>query len=156
MTGSNFFFATRQCLKSGSLRYQDGLAIAVKRSLKSVFSFFHSLSWLFQLAYFVQILANSPEVEAVQWPPTARNVKKKTFIKKGDAWANPGLACVLSDLFTPPLGDMISLMKYLLSRQLYFAYFAVFLTWVSCLTPKFGAHNRKMSLQKFSRKIKKG
>ena len=80
---------------------------------------------------------------------------KEMFKKKGDAWANSGLACVLSVLFTPPLGDMISLMKYLLSRQLYIAYFAVFLTWVSCLTPKFGAHNRKMSLQKFPRKIKK-
>ena len=36
-----------------------------------------------------------------------------------------------------------------------FAYLAVFFTWVSCLTPKFGAHNQKMSLQKFPRMTKK-
>ena len=47
-------------------------------------------------------------------------LKTKTFIKKGDALANSGLSCVLSVLFTP-LGDMISLMKYPVSRQLYFA-----------------------------------
>ena len=67
---------------------------------------------------------------------------------------NSGLACVLSVLFTP-LGEMISLMKYPLSRQLYFAYLAVFFTWVSCLTPKFGSHNRKISLQKFPWMTKK-
>ena len=49
----------------------------MKTSLKSLFAFFHSLSWLFQLVYFVQMLANSPEVEAVQWPPTARKCLKK-------------------------------------------------------------------------------
>ena len=32
---------------------------------------------------------------------------------------------------------------------------AVIFTWLSCLTPKFGAHNRKMSLQKFPRMTKK-
>ena len=59
------------------------------------------------------------------------------------------VACVLS------VCDMISLVKYSLSRRLYFAYLAVFFTWVSCLTPKFGAHNRIMSLQKFPRMTKK-
>ena len=33
---------------------------------------------------------------------------------------------------------------------------AVIFTWESCLTPKFGAHNCKMSLQKFPRMTKKG
>ena len=33
---------------------------------------------------------------------------------------------------------------------------AVIFTWVSCLTPKFGACNRKMSLQKVPRMTKKG
>ena len=56
----------------------------------------------------------------------------------------------------PQLGEMISLMKYPLSCQQYFAYLAVFFTWVSCLTPKFEAHDRKMSLQKFPRMTKKG
>ena len=68
---------------------------------------------------------------------------------------NSGLACVLSVLFTP-LGEMISVMKYLLSRQLYFAYLAVFFTWVRCLTPKFKAHDRKMSVKEFPRMTKKG
>ena len=36
------------------------------------------------------------------------------------------------------------------------AYLAVFFTWASCLTPKFGGHDRKMSLQKFARMTKKG
>ena len=36
--------------------------------------------------------------------------KKKTLTKKGDSWANSGLACVLSILFTP-LAEIISLMK---------------------------------------------
>ena len=68
---------------------------------------------------------------------------------------NSRLACVLSVLFTP-LGEVISAMKYLLSRQLYFAYLAVFFTWVWCLTPKFKARDRKMSVQEFPRMIKKG
>ena len=85
--------------------------------------------------------------------PHRKEMFKKTFMKKGDTWANSGLACVLSVLFTP-LGDMISPMKYPLSRKLYFA--SVFLTWVSCLTLKFGAHNWKMSLRKFPRMTKKG
>ena len=42
-----------------------------------------------------------------------------------------------------------------LSRQLYFASLAVFFTWVSCLTPKFAAHDRKMNLQKYPRMTKK-
>ena len=53
-------------------------------------------------------------------PTRKQNVKKKTFMIKGDAWVNSELACFLSVLFTP-LGDMISLMKYSLSRQLYFS-----------------------------------
>ena len=48
----------------------------------------------------------------------------------GDAWANPGLAGISSVFFTPP-GEMISLMKYPLSRQLYFAY----LTAVAVVVP---------------------
>ena len=36
------------------------------------------------------------------------------------------------------------------------AYLAVFFTWASCLTPKFGGHDRKMSLQKLARMTKKG
>ena len=35
---------------------------------------------------------------------------EKTFIKKGNSWANSGVACALSVLFTP-LDEMISLMK---------------------------------------------
>ena len=68
---------------------------------------------------------------------------------------NSGLACVLSVLFTS-LDEMISVMKYLLSRQLYFAYLAVFFTWVRCLTPKFKAHDRKMGVKEFPRMTKKG
>ena len=118
MTGSNFFSPP---VNASSQGVKDTMtAIAVKSSLKRLFTFFYSLSRLFQLAYFVQMLANSPEVEAVQWTPTARKCLKKTFIKKGDALANSGLSCVLSVLFAP-LGDMISLMKYPVSRQLYFA-----------------------------------
>ena len=99
MTGSNFFSP------SVNLSFT---AIALKTSLKSVFSFFNSLSRLFQLAYFVKCLRT---VEAVQWAPTARKCKKKKkFIKKGDSWANSGLPSVLSVLFTPR-GGMISLMK---------------------------------------------
>ena len=63
-------------------------------------------------------------------PPRRRNVLKKYFRKKGAMHRqilNSGLACVLSVLFTP-LGEVISAMKYLLSRQLYFAYLAVFFT----------------------------
>ena len=41
------------------------------------------------------------------------------------------------------------------SRQLHFAYLAVFFTWVSCLTPKFAAHDRKLNLQKFPTMTKK-
>ena len=51
-------------------------------------------------------------------------------------------------LFTP-LGEMISPMKYALSRQLYFAYLAVFFTWVLGLTPNLGLMIEKMSVQKF-------
>ena len=51
-------------------------------------------------------------------------------------------------LFTP-LGEMISPMKYALSRQLYFAYLAVFFTWVLGLTSNLGLMIEKMSLQKF-------
>ena len=129
-------------------------AIAVKTSLKDVLAFFYCLSRFIQLALiFCQRLANSPKVEALQSPPfpppRQGNVKKK-FIKKGDTCANSGLAYVLS------VCDMISLVKYPLSRRLqFFVYLAVFFTWVSCLTPKFGAHNRKMSLQKFPRMTKK-
>ena len=54
-------------------------------------------------------------------------------------------------VFTP-LGEMISLIKYSLSCLLYFTYYlAVIFTWVPCLTPKFGAHNRKINLHKFPR-----
>lgn len=84
-----------------------------------------------------------------------KEMLRKTFIKKGDAWANSALAFISSVLFTP-FGEMISLLKYPLSRQMYFAYLAVFFTWVSCLTPNFGAHNyRKMSLQNSPRINKK-
>ena len=87
--------------------------------------------------------------------PHGKEMLRKTFIKKGDAWANSGLASISSVLFTP-FGEMISLLKYPLSRQMYFAYLAVFFTWVSCLTPNFGAHNyRKMSLQNSPRINKK-
>ena len=82
----------------------------VKMPLKSVIAFFYSLLQLFQLIYFVKCWQTLPEVEAVQCPPRQGNVKKKTFIKKGNSWANSGLACVSSVLFTP-LGEMISLMK---------------------------------------------
>ena len=72
---------------------------------------FYSLSRLFQVAYFAKCLRT---VEAVQWAPTARKCKKKkkkSFMKKGDSWANSGLPCgVLSVLFTPR-GAMISVMK---------------------------------------------
>ena len=96
-----------------------------------------------------QMLANSPEVEAVQCVPTARKCLKiiHSDKKKGAIHGqilNSGLAWVLSVLFTP-LGEMISVMKYLLSRQLYFVYLSVFFTWGRCLTPKFEAHDRKMS-----------
>ena len=47
-------------------------------------------------------------------------------------------------------------MKHPLSCQLYLAYLAVFSTWVSCLTPNFGAQNyRKVSLQNSPRVKKK-
>ena len=66
-----------------------------------------------------------------------------------------GLLVFYQFLFTP-FGEMISVMKYLLSRQLYFAYLAVFFTWVRCLTPKFKAHDGKMSVKEFPRMTKKG
>ena len=44
--------------------YQDGCS--GEMSLKSLFALFYSLSRLFQLAVLVKMLANSPEVEAVQ------------------------------------------------------------------------------------------
>ena len=42
-------------------------------------------------------------------PTRQGNVKKKS-LKKGDAWANSGIACVSSVLFAA-LGEIISLMK---------------------------------------------
>ena len=102
MTGSNFVFATRPYLKS--------TAIPVKTPLKSIFAFFYSLSRLFQLAYFVKCWRTLPEVECVT--PHGREMLEieKTSIKKGNLWANSGVACVLLVLFTP-LGEMITLMK---------------------------------------------
>ena len=44
------------------------------------------------------------------------------------------LGFIILILFTP-LGEMISPMKFPLSRQMYFAYLAVFFTWVLRLTP---------------------
>ena len=92
-----------------------GPAIAVKTSLNDVLALFYCLSRFIQLALiFGQRLANSPKVEALQSPtspPRQGNVKKK-FIKKGDTCANSGLAYVLS------VCDMISLVKYPLSRRL--------------------------------------
>ena len=88
-----------------------------KTSPKSVFAFLYSLSRLFQLAYFVKCWRTLLRMKPCSEPPRQRNVlKKKTFIKKGDAWANSGRACVLSVLLTP-LGEMISFMKYSLSRH---------------------------------------
>ena len=85
--------------------------------------------------------------------PHAKEMFLKNIHEKGRYMGKFRASWVLSVLFTP-LGEMISLMKYPLSRQLYFA--SVFLTWVSCLTLKFGALNRKMSLQKFPRMTEKG
>ena len=79
-------------------------------SLKSVIAFFYSLLRLFQLIYFVKCWRTLPEVEPCSDPTRQGNVKRKTSIKGGDSWANSGLACVSSVLFTP-LGERISLMK---------------------------------------------
>ena len=43
--------------------------------------------------------------------PHRKEMLRRTFIKKGDAWAKLGLAFISLVLFTP-LGEMISLMKY--------------------------------------------
>ena len=107
MTGSNLF---RHPSTPVSEFKDITTAIAVKTSLKGVFLFFYSLSRLFQLAYSVKCWRTLYEGKAVQWPPRKGNVKKKTFVKKGDSWANSGLPCVLSVLFTR-LGEMISIMK---------------------------------------------
>ena len=79
---------------------------------------------------------------------TTTTTTTTALIKKGDAWTYLGLGFISLLLFTP-LGEMISPMKYALSRQLYFAYLAVFFTWVLGLTPNLGLMIEKMSLQKF-------
>ena len=78
-------------------------------------------------------------------PPGQGNVEKHIHKKRAMNGQIQGLLVLLS-LSLKHLGEMISLMKYPLSHQLYFAYLAKFVNWVSCLTPKFGAPDQKMSL----------
>ena len=130
-------------------------AIAVKTSLKDVLAFFYCLSRFIQLALiFCQRLANSPKVEALQsppLPPRQGNVKKKKIHKK-ERYMRKFRACLCFISLWYDIPCEISSFPSTVD----FAYLAVFFTWVSCLTPKFGAHNRKMSLQKFPRMTKKG
>ena len=108
-------------------------------------------------------LTNFVKVGELSWgwsravTPHRKEMLRRTFIKESDAWANSGLVFISSVLFTP-LGEMISLMKYPLYPFLstVFCVLGLIFTWVSCSTPKFGAHNRKMSLRKFPRETKKG
>ena len=57
-----------------------------------------------------------------------------------DAWANSGLGCVLSVLFTPP-GEML---------------FECIFHLVVSLDPEFGVHDQKVSIQEFPRVTQKG
>ena len=50
---------------------------------------------------------------------------EKTFIKKGNSWANSGVACVLPFLFTR-LGEMTSLMKSSLPSILFCVFGCIF------------------------------
>ena len=72
---------------------------------------------------------------------------EKRFIKKGNSWANSGVACVLLVLFTP-LGEMISLMKSSFP-SIAFCVFGCIFHLRGVLDTKFEARDRKMSLQKF-------
>ena len=107
MTGSNIFSPPINA--SSQEVWDTTTAIVLKALFKSVFAFFYSLSGLFQLAYFVKCWRTLVRLKPCSDPPRQGNVKKK-IIKKGRAWANSGIACVLSVLFTA-LGEMISLMK---------------------------------------------
>ena len=55
----------------------------------------------------------------------------------------------ISLILLTPLDEMISPVKFSLSRQLCFAYLAVFFTWVLRWTPNLGLMIEKLSLQKF-------
>ena len=130
-------------------------AIAVKTSLKDVLAFFYCLSRFIQLALiFCQRLANSPKVEALQSPPSplppGKEMLKKKIHKKG-RYMRKFRACLCFISLWYDIPCEISSFP----STVVFVYLAVFFTWVSCLTPKFGAHNRKMSLQKFPRMTKK-
>ena len=78
VTGSNFFPAALQLLKSGSWRYHDSdtTVWAVTTSLKNIFATFHCLSWLFQLAVFSAsqlayllspLHSNSKAIKEIKW-----------------------------------------------------------------------------------------
>ena len=74
--------------------------------------------------------------------------------RRGKDCYGPVVIGVILVVTLPIVGESnkINLTKYPLSRQLYLA---VFFTCVSCLTPKYGAHNRKMSLEKWPTRPKK-
>ena len=141
MTGSNFF---RHPSTPVSEFKDITTAIAVKTSLKGVFLFFYSLSRLFQLAYSVKCWRTLHEGKAVQWPPRKGNVKKKHSYKRA-IHGQIQAFLVFYQSYSHHLVRWYPLWNPL-SRQLYFAYLAAFFTWVSCLTPKFEAHDRKMNL----------
>ena len=109
-----------------------------KTSPKSVFAFLYSLSRLFQLAYFVKCWRTLLLVEAVQWTPTARKCLKKNIHKKGRCMGK-FRACLRS----------ISLAHTTWLDDIFYEIF-------SFPSPKYGAHDRKMSPRKFPRMTKKG
>ena len=128
-------------------------AIAVKTSLKDVLAFFYCLSRFIQLALiFCQRLANSPKGGSLAVPPSppGKEMLKKKIHRKG-RYMRKFRACLCFISLWYDIPCEISSFPSTVD----FAYLAVFFTWVSCLTPKFGAHNRKMSLQKFPRMTKK-
>ena len=143
-----------QCLKSGNWGYQD--CYSGENVAQRYIRVFYCLSRLFQLALILcQRLANSPKVEPCSDPPPPRqeNIKKKKNIHKKRRYMGKFSACLCFISLWYGIPYEISSFS---ARRLYFAYLAAFFTWVSCLTPKFGAHNRKMNLQKFPGMTKKG
>ena len=87
-----------------------------KTSPKSVIAFLYSLSRLFQLAYFVKCWRTLLRMKPCSEPPRQRNVLKKNIHKKGRCMGK-FRACLRLSVLLTPLGEMISFMKYSLSRH---------------------------------------
>ena len=109
-----------------------------KTSPKSVFAFLYSLSRLFQLAYFVKCWWTLLRMKPCSEPPRQRNVLKKNIHKKGRCMGK-FRACL----------RFISLAHTTWWDDIFYEIF-------SFPSPKYGAHDRKMSPRKFPRMTKKG